>query len=80
MEYYVEILNEINKNIELRMFRNEQEIDIKNNRTENFCMQAGNKQEDNFKIEIQYNQKSDTQIEDIIQEIQIKVHSQQQKS
>ena len=80
MEYYVEILNEINKNIELRMFRNEQEIDIKNNRTENFSMQAGNKQEDNFKIEIQYNQKSDAQIEDIIQEIQIKVHSQQQKS
>lgn len=79
MEYYVEILNGIDKSIEIKIFRNEQEIEIKNNRTETFDMKAGNKQEDNFKIEIQYNQKSNVLIEDIIQEIQIKVHSQQSK-
>ena len=37
-------------------------------------------QEDKYKIKIKYNEKSNISMEDIIQELQIKVHSQQKQS
>ena len=69
MEYYIEILTDISDLIK-----------IENNRNKTFNMVKDIEQEDKYKIKIKYNEKSNSSMEDIIQELQIKVHSQQKQS
>ncbi len=77
LEYYVEILSQINKNLNFKIYKNDEEINVNNNKTDKFIMPKNKKQEDIYKIEIQC--KENSNIEEIIQEIQIKVHSEQKK-
>lgn len=80
MEYYIEILTDISDLIKIELYKNDQLIEIENNRTKTFNMVKDIKQEDKYKIRIKYNEKSNISMEDIIQELQIKVHSQQKQS
>lgn len=77
MEYYIEILNNLeNVGIEIKLFKNDEEIEIKENRTEKFILTKDGKQQDNYKLEIKYN---NTDMEDIVEQLQIKVHSEQKQ-
>ena len=80
MEYYIEILTDISKLIEIELYKNDQLIEIENNKTKTFNMVKDIEQEDKYKIKIRYNEKSNISMEDIIQELQIKVHSQQKQN
>lgn len=75
LEYEIEILSDIHKNISLKIYKEEQELKISRNKTEKFLITKDEKQEDNYKIEITCNKTAE--IEEMIQEIQIKVHSEQ---
>ena len=77
LEYYIEILSDINENLDFKIFKENEEININENKTEKFIMKKNNKQEDVYRIEIQT--KNNISIEEIIQEIQIKVHSEQKR-
>lgn len=80
MEYYIEILNDLkNKGIILKLFRNEQEIEIKENKTEKFVLDKNQMKEDNYKLEVTYDENKNTNMEDIINQLQIKVHSEQKQ-
>lgn len=76
LEYNVEILTGIDENLELKIFKNNQEIDFNNNITQKYELTKDKKQEHNYKIEINCKSKD---VEQIIQEIQIKVHSEQKR-
>ena len=76
LEYNVEILTEIDGNLELKIFKDNQEIDLNNNITRKYELTKDNKQEHKYKIEIKCDSKD---VEQIIQEIQIKVHSEQKQ-
>ena len=80
MEYYIEILTDISDLIKIELYKNDQLIEIENNRTKTFNMVKDIEQEDMYKIKIKYNEKFNISMEDIIQELQIKVHSQQKQS
>ena len=78
LEYYIEVLNEFeNTGIEINLFRNEQKIDINNNKTEKFILSKDEIKEDNYKLEVLYNEDKNINMEDIISQLQIKVHSEQ---
>lgn len=77
MEYYVEILTPINKNIKINLLKEGKEVEIKENKTDIFIMKANVMQTDNYKINIEYDKTKNYNMEDIIQELQIKIHSQQ---
>ena len=78
LEYYIEVLNEFeNTGIEIKLFRNEQKIDINNNKTEKFILSKDEIKEDNYKLEVLYNEDKNINMEDIISQLQIKVHSEQ---
>lgn len=77
--YNIEIISNLNKAIEVKIYKENQELNLKNNKTEEMKLGNNIKQEDHYKIEIVYNKDKNLSLEEIIQDIQIKVHSEQEK-
>lgn len=78
LEYYIEILNDVNQNIELKIYKEEKEIELNENKTQTFTMHTKQEQVDNYKLEIKC--KENISVSEIIDNIQIKVHSEQVES
>lgn len=76
LKYTIEILSEI-QGIDFKIYKNEQEILLENQKTEEFTLTNQSIQEDLYSLEILY--APDTTGTDIFENIQIKVHSEQQK-
>lgn len=74
LEYYIEIISKKNDDINFKIYKEETELNINNNKTEKFLLTKENKQRDNYKIEILLNKKIS---EDILQNVEIKVYSEQ---
>jgi len=74
MEYQIEILGKTD-DMEMKIYKDEKEINLIDNQTERFTLSKEKMQEDNYRLEIKANQNSTAS--EIIQEIQIKVHSEQ---
>ena len=74
LEYYIEIISKKNDDINFKIYKEEKELNINNNKTEKFLLTKENKQQDNYKIEILINKKIS---EDILQNVEIKVYSEQ---
>ena len=74
LEYYIEIISKRNDDINFKIYKEEKELNINNNKTEKFLLTKENKQQDNYKIEILLNKKIS---EDILQNVEIKVYSEQ---
>lgn len=74
LEYYIEIISKKNDDIKFKIYKEEKELNINNNKTEKFLLTKENKQRDNYKIEILLNKKIS---EDILQNVEIKVYSEQ---
>ena len=79
LEYYVEIIKNTEEAISFKLYKNNEEIPMENNITSNILLKRGEIQEDNYKLEITYDKNKNHSIEDIIQDVQIKVHSEQIK-
>lgn len=79
MEYYVEILTPVNNNFEFSIYKNEEKIEFIENKTDKFLLSKNSIQEDNYKIELKQKENITTPIKNLVQEIQIKVHSEQKK-
>ena len=74
LEYYIEIISKKNDDINFKIYKEEKELNINNNKTEKFLLTKENKQQDNYKIEILLKKKIS---EDILQNVEIKVYSEQ---
>ena len=74
LKYYIEIISKKNDDINFKIYKEEKELNINNNKTEKFLLTKENKQRDNYKIEILLNKKIS---EDILQNVEIKVYSEQ---
>lgn len=80
LRYNIEILNEENKAINFKLYKGEEELLLEKNKTKDMIIKKNEKQEENYKLEIIYDKNLVNSLEDIIQNIQIKVHSEQLKS
>ena len=76
--YTIEILTKTDESISFKLYKNEKEIPLVNNKTQEMLLSKNEKKEDNYRIEILYNEEKAKQ-RDIFQDIQIKVHSEQRK-
>lgn len=81
LEYYVEILNDLDdkKEIKVKLLKNDKEIPIKDNKTETFYFEKEKMQEDVYKMEIIYDETENIGMKDVMQLIQIIVHSEQKQ-
>lgn len=74
LEYYIEILSKENENIKFKIYKEDKELNIYENKTEKFLLNKEQKQEDNYKIEILFNNNS---VIEIMHNIEIKVNAEQ---
>lgn len=80
LEYYIEILNYLeNSGLNLKLYKDDQEIPINENKTETFLLTKDEEEEDNYKLEIRYDKSKNINMDDIFSQIQIKVHSEQKQ-
>ncbi len=79
LKYYIEILNDnLDKSIKYSLYRENEEIELTENKTEEITLKKDLKQEQIYTLKVQYDSNQNN-IGDIIKEIQIKVHSEQLK-
>lgn len=78
LNYNIEFLTSIPNEIKMEFYKNGEKIEINDNKTKDFTMKKNEKQEDKYKIQISC--KDVTQIKELIQDIKIKIHSEQRKS
>ena len=79
LKYYIEILEDnLDNSIQYELYREDEKIELKNNRTEQMEFHKDKKEEQIYTLKVQYNS-NENHIGDIIDEIQIKVHSEQLK-
>lgn len=80
LDYTIEILTKTQEAISFKLWRDNQEIPLKDNKTETIRLTKENQQKHSYKLEILYDKTKTKNIEEIIQDVQIKVHSEQIKT
>lgn len=79
MDYYIEILPIDNEAISFELYKENEKLEIIDNKTTKCTLEKGTKKEDNYKIKIIYDENKNT-TENIFEEVQIKVHSEQKRA
>lgn len=79
LNYYIEILPKKDFPIQYHLYKEEQEISLAEQKSELIEMPKGQKKDHNYRLEINYDKQTSKIEENILQEIQLKVHSEQQR-
>lgn len=80
LEYNIEILSPKEEAISFKLYKDKQEMVLEDNTTSNIKLEREKKQEDSYQLEIIYDKNKNSSSHDIIQDVQIKVHSEQLKA
>ncbi len=79
LQYNIEIITQTEESISFKLYKEGEEIPLENNKTGNIKLTKEKIQEDEYQLEIIYDKTKSKDNKDILQEIQIKVHSEQLK-
>lgn len=79
LQYNIEIISQTEEAISYKLYKDDQEIALENNKTANMKLEKENIQEDCYRLEIIYDKTKNRSTKDILQDVQIKVHSEQWK-
>lgn len=74
MEYYIEIVSNTDKAINYELYKEDQQIALKDNKTEKIKLTKDEKQIHSYRLEITYD-KTQGILEDINENVEIKIHS-----
>ena len=77
LKYWIEIISKYDETISFKIYKDNQEIPLTDNKTQEIKLEKNEKREQNYRLEIIYDKTKSTSTEDIIQDVQIKVHSEQ---
>lgn len=77
--YNIEIIANTDETISFKIYKDNEEIHMKENKTDNILLTKNEKREHNYRLEIIYDKTKSNSISDIIEDVQIKVHSEQNK-
>ena len=80
LKYYIEILSNLDESINIELYENDNKIVLDNNRTGYMEISKDKKQEKEYKIKITYDKNKTDSISDIMEKIQVKVHTEQVKA
>ena len=79
LKYYIEILHNENDLVNVELYENENKINLKDNKTDYMQISKDKKEEREYKIKITYNNDESNTISDIMEQIQVRVYSEQAK-
>ena len=80
LKYYIEIIGDSNNSLNMQLFQGENEIELINHKTEYMELSKNQKQDIEYKIKFFFDKNSIGSVNDILDNIQIKVHSEQVKA
>lgn len=80
LKYYIEILSNVDEAINIELYQGENKIELNNNKTEYIQISKNQKEDREYKIQITYDKNKSNSIEDIMEKIQVKVHTEQVKA
>ena len=80
LKYYIEISPKLDNSIELELYQDENKIELSDNKTEYMKISKDQKEEREYKIKISYDKNNKIAVEDILEKIQVKVHTEQEKA
>lgn len=80
LKYYIEILSNLDNSINIELYQNENRINLIDNKTEYIKISKDKKEERNYKIKITYDKNKTNTINDIMEKIQVRVHTEQEKA
>lgn len=80
LKYYIEILANTDNSINIELYQNENKINLTNNKTEYIEISKDKKEEREYKIKITYDKNQSNTINDIMEKIQVRVHTEQVKA
>lgn len=83
LKYYIEILSNNDSAVKFELYQGENKIDLKDNKTEYIQISKDSKEEREYIIKIKYDKNVTIQnqtINDILDKIQVRVHSEQVKA
>ena len=79
LAYNLEILFQTEESISFKLYKNNEEILLENNKTASMNLKKEIVQEDDYQLEIIYDKTKNCWSDDIIQDVQIKVHAEQMR-
>ena len=79
MKYYIQILSNTDESIEFKLYQDNKQINLKDNKTDYIKMSKEEMISREYKIEITYDKNKNISVNDIIQKIQVMIHSEQGK-
>ena len=79
LSYYIEILeNDLDASIQYQLYQGDEKLELKENKTKEMIFHRDVEEEQKYTLKVTYDASKNT-MEDIMQDIQIKVHSEQIK-
>lgn len=79
LKYSIEILTKTDESISFKLYKDNQEVALINNKTDEMLIKPNEKQEETYKLEIVYDSGKSVTNKNILEQVQIKVHSEQVK-
>lgn len=77
--YVIEVVTELNESIKFELYKGDEQIELKDLKTNEIYIGANEKIEQKYKLKIIYDKNLNSIGKDILQEVQIKVHSEQEE-
>ena len=77
--YTIEIVSNTDEAIQFELYKDEKQISLNNLKTEQLSIKGNEKIEEKYKLKVTYDETKGTGGKDILEEVQVKVHSEQEK-
>lgn len=77
--YIIEVVSQLDESIKFELYKGDEKIELKDLKTNEIYIGANEKIEQKYKLKIIYNRSLNPIGKDILQEVQIKVHSEQEE-
>lgn len=79
LRYSIEILASVDKSIEIDLYQNENKIELNNNRTDYIEFSNKKREENSYQIKLRYEKEKSESISEIMEKVQVKVHTEQMR-
>jgi len=80
LKYYIEILANVDNSVQIDLFNNEDKIELNDNKTDYIEVSNDEKEEKQYQIKIKYEKEKSESVSEIMEKIQVKVHTEQVKA
>ena len=76
-EYTIEVVSKTDDFIKFELYKNEQKIELEDLKTDVMSIKGNEQTEEKYKLKVMYDESKGTIVKDILEDVQIKVHSEQ---